>query len=347
MDKKEMFIDIQLHAQKPTKEEITAAVIASGATPEQGAASATAISAMLETNPQGNDYLPEFNNRIQQVWNDTHSDATIYDEFKRDTDAPTVQAVVYESIAPIDFEFNTDMDTLDKDEQCQQRKIPDIHSVLRSINIKKRFKTTSSALEISKMQSGQAVSVDDIIANLGASYADDRTKAFIQLVDSIQESKSGDITNAMATLPEVSNFIQEVKYYSFKFKEVRTDAYNAFKIAADPAAKSDTKMYPNQKPIVFIDPRKLYKIEGDYYATLYQIQQALPDVKFVEVDGLTNNKFAIMIDPRVIAWFVFHHELRSEQICGRPAGELNHYLFVEEIMGEFTCFDRQRWVTEG
>lgn len=333
-------------AQKPTAEEIAAAVVASGATAEQGAASATAISAMLETNPQGNDFLKEFNNKIQQVWNDTHSNATIYDRFKKKADAPTVQAVVYQKVAPVNFNFNTEISTLAEDEQCQARKIPAIHSVLRNINIEKRFKTTTSELEIRKIADGQSVSSDDIIANLSASYADDRTDGFIALVDSIAANKAGDLVNAMSTLAEVSQFIQDVKYIAFKFKEKRTSDYNAFAIAGDSTAAADTKMYPDQRPVMFIDPKKLFKIEGDYYATLVQIKEALPDVDFVEVDGFTNNKFAVMVDPRVIAWFWYRYEVRPEQICGRPAGEMNVYLFCEEIMAEFTCFNRQRWVTE-
>lgn len=340
------FIKIQLHGQKPTVEQIAAAVVATGATAEQGAASAKSISAMLETSPQGNDFLTEFNNKIRQVWNDTHANATLYDRFKRDAEAPTVQAVVYQKIAPVDFNFDTDISDLADDEQCQTRKIPDIHSVLRSINLQQRFKTTSSQIEIDKIADGQAVSVDDIVANLGASYADNRTDKFISLVDGIAANKTGDRVNAMSTLAEVSQFIQDVKYYAFKFKEKRTDKYNAFSIAGDATAKSDTKMYPDQKPIVFIDPRRLFQVEGDYYATLFQIQQALPDVEFVEVDGFTGNKFAIMIDPRVIYWGVFVYQIWAEQMCGRPRGELNHYLYSEEIMAEFTCFDRVRWVTQ-
>lgn len=342
---KKNFINIQLHAQKPSAEDIAAAVVASGATAEQGAASATAISALLATSPQGNDFLPEFNNKIQQVWNDTHSSATIYDRFRRNTDSPTVQAVVYESLAGIDFDFETEIEDLAADEQAQKRKIPKIHSVLRSINVQRRFKTFSSELEIRKIQDGQSVSVDDIVANLGASYADNRTKKFIELVDTILPNKSGDVVNAMSTLAEVSAFIQDVKYYTFKFKEMRTDKYNAFSVANDPTAKADTKMYPDQRPVIFINPKKLYQIEGDYYATLFQIQQALPDVDFVEVDGLTGNKFAVMIDPRVIAWYTFAYQVWAEQLNGRPRGELNHYLYAEEIFGEFTCFDRIRWVT--
>lgn len=332
-------------AQKPTKEQLTAAVVASGATAEQAAASATSISAMLDTSPQGNDFLPEFNNKIQQIWNDTHSNATLYDRFKRDANAPTLQAVVYEGIAPIDFTFATDTTTLTGDEACQKRKIPKIHSVLRSINLQQRFKTSSSEDEIRKIQDGQAVSVDDIVANLAASYADDRTDKFEALVNGIAPAKAGDVVNAMSTLAEVSQFIQSVKLYTFKFKKKRTDQYNAWTSSTDTTAKAVTKMYPDQKPIVFIDPAKLYAIEGDYYATLFQIQQALPDVDFVELENMTGNKFAIMIDPRVILWGVWRYQLRSEQLCGRPLGELNHYLFTDEIMAEYLCFNRMRFVT--
>lgn len=332
-------------AQKPTVEDITAAVVASGATAEQAAASAASISALLTTSPQGNDYLPEFNNKIQQKWNDTHGNATIYDRFKTAAAAPTLQAVVYESIAPIDFNFKTDTTALDGDEACNKRKFPKVHSVLRSINLQNRFKTSTSKDEIDKIEDGQAVSVDDIVANLGASYADDRTDKFETLVNSIAPAEAGDTTNAMTTLADVSQFIQSIKLFSFRFKKKRTSIYNAWSDPSDSTAKAVTKMYPNQKPIVFIDPQKLYKIEGDYYATLFQIQQALPDVDFVEVENMTGNKFAIMIDPRVILWAVWRYTLRSEQVCGQAPGELNHYLFSDEIMAEYTCFNRMRFVT--
>lgn len=162
----------------------------------------------------------------------------------------------------------------------------------------------------------------------------------MKLVNGIESNKTGDEINDMSTLPNVSKFIQTVKYYSFKFKEKRTDKYNAFKIENDATAKSDTKLRKNDKPVCFIDPKKLYQIEGDYYATLIQIQQALPDVRFVEVDGLDGNKFAILVDPRVVLWATFQYEIRSEQIRGRESGELNHYLFAKDIMGSFSCFNR-------
>lgn len=327
-------------SKRPTVEQIAAAVVATGATAQQGADSAQAITALLATSPDANDYLPEFNNAIQQRWNDVHSTSTIYDRFKSDANAPTLQAVVYEKIAPVDFDFKTDISSLDADEGTETRKLPQIHSVLKSLNMQQRFKTTSSKIELDKIQNGQAVGVENVVENLGASYADDRTTRFVELVDGIESNKTGDETNAMADLPAVSRFIQKVKYYTFKFKEKRTDAYNAFKIDGDASAHSDTKMREETKPVCFIDPQKLYQIEGDYYATLYQMQQALPDVEFVEVDGLTDNKFAILCDPRVVLWAVFDYELRSEQLRGREAGELNHYLFAKDIMGSFSCFNR-------
>lgn len=332
-------------AQKPTIEEIAAAVIASGATPEQGAQSAQTISKYLETNPQGNDFLSEFNNKIQQVYNDTHSDVTIYDRFKKSAEAPTVQAVVYETIAPIDFNYNTDSANLPDDEKCNARKVPKIHSVLRSINIEQRFSTFASKYELDKIQDNQSVSVDDIVANLGASYADIRTEDFEKLVNSILPAKAGDVVNAMTTTQDLSMFIQQIRVYSRLFKKKRTDQYNAFTIATDPTAKADTKMYPDQKPVVFIEPAKLYQIDGDYYATLYQLMVALPDVDFVEVDGLTDNKFAIMIDPRVIAWFMYDKSFKPEDICGRRSEEKRYLMFTDEILAEFTCFNRMRFIT--
>lgn len=331
--------------KKPTVEQITAAVVATGATAEQGAESAQAITAMLATSPDANEYLPEFNNAIQQLWNDTHAADTIYDSFKTVADAPTVQAVVYQKIAPVDFDFSTDIDELAADEGTETRKIPKIHSVLKSLNVQQRFKTTSSKLEIDKIQAGQAIAVADVVENLGASYADERVDKFIQVVDNIDSAKSGDVVNAMSSQTLVSQFIQEVKYYAFKFKEKRTDQYNAFAIAGDTTAKSDTKLRKDDRPVCFIDPKKLYQIEGDYYATLFQIQEALPDVDFVIVDGMTGNKFAILADPRVVLWSTFQYELRSEQIRGRESGELNHYLFAKDIMGSFTCFNRKIWRT--
>lgn len=334
------FINIQLHAQKPTDEEMTAAIIAAGATAEQAAASVASISAMLSNSPQGNDYLTEFNNAVIQRWNDVHGDRTIYDRFKRKQDAPTLQAVVYERIASVDFNYKTEISSLPTNEQCNTRKTPAIHSIFKSLNLQRRFKTTTSKHEIDKIQDGQAVSVNDVVANLASSYADERVEQFIALVDGIDSNKTKDEINTMATLADVSKFIQLVKYYTLKFKEKRTDKYNAFKIQGDATAKADTKMYPDDKPIVFIDAQRMYQIEGDYYSTLMQLKQALPDVEFVEIDGLTGNKFAVMVDPRVVEWGVYMYELRAEQICGRPAGDLNHYLFTEETMGSWTCFNR-------
>lgn len=333
-------------AKRPTIEQITAAVVAAGATPEQGAASATAITAYMAQSPDANDYLAEFNNRIVQRWNDVHSNATIYDRFKKDTDAPTLQAVVYERIAPVDFSFKTDITALAVDEGTETRKIPKIHSILKSLNMQQRFKTTSSKIEIDKIQAGQSVSVDNVVQNLGASYSDDRTERFIALVDGIDSNKTGDEINTMTALTDVSKFIQKLKYYSFKFKEKRTDKYNAFTLPNDPTAKSDTKMYADERPVCFIDPQRLYQIEGDYYATLFQIEQAVPDVDFVLVDGLTDNKFAVLCDPRVIEWSDFNFEIRSEQLRGRESGELNHYLFAKDIMGSYNCFNRVIFRTE-
>lgn len=332
-------------AKKPTEQEIAQAIVATGATGQQGADGAKAITAMLQTSPEGNDYLTEFNNAIKQKWNDTHANATIYDRFKTTADAPTLQAVVYEKVAPIDFDFNTDIDTLANDEKQQTRKIPQVHSILQSINLKQRFKTSTSRLELSKIAGGEAIGAESVVQNLGASYADDRTDKFISLVNSIESAKSGDIVNQMGDLANVSKFIQDVKYYTFKFKEKRTDIYNAYTKEGDNNAKSDTKLPDGTKPVVFIDPRKLYKIEGDYYATLYQLQEALPDVEFIEVDGLTGNRFAIMADERVVLWAIFNYEITSEQLQGRPSGELNHYLFSEEIMGTFNCFNRMVFKT--
>lgn len=326
--------------KRPTPEQIVEEVVKTGATPEQGAASATAITTLLAQSPDANDYLTEFNNAIEQRWNDTHSNATIYDRFKGSANAPTLQAVVYQRIAPVDFSFNTNIPDLAEDEQTETRKIPRIHSILKSLNMQQRFKTTSSKIEIDKIQAGQAVSVENVVQNLGASYSDDRTERFIDVVNGIDSNKTGDNINAMTTLADVSKFIQDIKYYTFKFKEKRTDAYNAFTLAEDPTAKSDTKMLADQRPICFIAPQKLYQIEGDYYATLFQLQQALPDVDFVEIDGMTGNRFAILCDPRVIEWADFDYELRSEQIRGRESGELNHYLFAKDIMGSYNCFNR-------
>lgn len=127
-------------SKKPTVEQIVAAVVASGATAEQGAESARAITALLSTSPDANAYLPEFNNAIQQLWNDTQAADTIYDEFKHSADAATLQAVVYEKIAPVDFEFKTDISDLATDEGTETRKVPKIHSVLKSLNVQQRSK---------------------------------------------------------------------------------------------------------------------------------------------------------------------------------------------------------------
>lgn len=326
--------------KKPTDTQIAAAVVAAGATALQAAESAAAITSLMATNPDGNDFLTEFNNAIEQRYNDIHSNATIYDRFKKSANKATLQAVVYEKIAPVNFNFTTDIATLAADEQTETRKIPAIHSILKSLNIQNRFKTTSSQIEIKKIEDGQAISVDNIVQNLGASYADDRTDKFVTLVNGIESNKTADNINAMADITAVSTFIQDLRYYSFKFKEKRTDVYNAFTLPDDITAKSDTKMRPEDKPICFISPKKLYKIEGDYYATLVQLKEALPDVDFVEVDGLTGNVFAKICDPRVIEWSDFDHELRTEQIRGRETGEFNHYLFAKDIMGSYNCFNR-------
>ena len=331
--------------KKPTEEQIVEAVVAAGATAPQAAESAAAITSLMETNPDSNDFLTEFNNAIEQRYNDVHSNATIYDRFKKAANKSTLQAVVYEKIAPVDFDFATDIAALAADEQTETRKIPKIHSILTSLNMQQRFKTTSSQIEIDKIDGGQSISVDNVTQNLGASYSDERTDKFIALVDGIVSNKTADVVNAMAVLADVSKFIQDVKYYTFKFKEKRTDVYNAFTLPDDITAKSDTKMQPQDKPICFISPEKLYQIEGDYYSTLMQLQQALPDVDFVEIDGLTGNKFAIICDPRVIEWAEFGHEIRTEQIRGRETGEFNHYLFAKDIMGSYNCFNRVVFIT--
>jgi len=326
--------------KKPTEEQIVEVIVEAGATAQQAAKSAAAITSLMATNPDRNDFLTEFNNAIEQRYNDTHSNATIYDRFKKKANKATLQAVVYEKIAPVNFDFTTDIATLDADEQTETRKIPKIHSILKSLNIQSRFKTTSSQIEIRKIEGGQAIAVENIVQNLGASYADDRTDKFVTLVNGIESNKTTDNINAMSDLEDVSKFIQDLRYYSFKFKEKRTDAYNAFTLPNDATAKSDTKMRPEDKPICFISPQKLYKIEGDYYATLVQLKEALPDVDFVEIDGLTGNVFAKLCDPRVIEWADFDHEIRTEQIRGRETGEFNHYLFAKDIMGSYNCFNR-------
>jgi len=332
--------------KRPTAEKIAAAVITAGATSEQGAESAAAIVELMATNPDSNDFLTEFNNAIEQRYNDVHGNATIYDAFKKKANKATLQAVVYEKIAPVNFDFLTDISALNSDEGTETRKIPKVHSILKSLNIQQRFKTSSSLLEMSKIADGQSISVNNITENLGASYADERTDKFINLVNDIESNKTKDEINTMADLANVSSFIQSLKYYSFKFKEKRTDKYNAFTLPDDVTAKSDTKLLANTKPICFIDAKKLYKIEGDYYATLYKLTEALPDIDFIEMDGLTGNVFAKLCDPRVIEWSEFDYEIRTEQIRGRETGEFNHYLFSKDIMGSYNCFNRVVYKTE-
>lgn len=306
---------------------------------------AETITGMLGTAPEGNAYLSEFNNAIIQRWNDVHSDETIYDRFKKTAGAPTLQAVAYEKLAPIDFSWETEISDLPTDEKCFTRKMPAIHSLLKSINVSQRYKVTTSKIEIDKIQDGQSVSVNDVVANLGTSYADDRVDAFVALVNGIEDAKSGHVVNAMTTQEEIAEFLQTLKMYAFKFREKRTDKYNAYVNPNDPKAKADTRLDSRFRPICLINPTMLYAIEGDYYATLFNMQRAVPEVDFVLVDGMTDNKFAILIDPRVIEWSVYYYALRSEQICGRPAGDLNHYLFCQEIMGSWSCFNRMLFYT--
>lgn len=328
-------------AKRPTTAEIVAAITAAGAEAGEAATAAASIESMLAASPDANAFLSEFNNKIAQRWNDVHGDTTIYDRFRKDAEAPTLQAVAYRKIAPVSFDFGTDISTLGTDEQTETRKIPEIHSVLMSINVTQRFKTTTSEIEIGKIQDGQAISVDDIIANLSASYADARTGDFKTLVDTkIKSNKTGDEINAMASLENISAFIQKVKEYSFRFKELRTDKYNAYVDPNDSNAKADTKMYAEDRPVCFIDPAKLYAIEGDYYATLFQLEKAVPDVDFVPVADMTSNRFAVLCDPRVVEWSRYYFEIRAEQIRGRESGEMNVYLFSKEIMGAWDCFNR-------
>lgn len=301
---------------------------------------------MATNTVQQNAYLKAFNDAISLKYDDTHSRKTIYDMFKTSSKFPTLSAVVYEKIAPIDFKFSTAMSSLPADEQPGARKVPAIHAVLNTLNMEQRFKTFSSKLELDKIENGQAIGVESVVANLGASYSDDRTDRFKTMVGLIDSAKSGDEVNAMTTLADVSKFIQRIKYFDFKFKERRTDLYNAYVDPSDSTAKSDTKMLQGVKPICLIDPQKLFKIEGDYYATLFQLQEALPNVSFVEVDNLPSNRFAILIDPRVILWSEFYNELRSEQQPGRPTGDLDHYLFAQDNMGSFNCFNRMVFKTE-
>lgn len=344
----------------PTNEQLVKAAVDAGATAEQAAAAATSITElnndgaasaattitnMLGTSPNSNDYLTEFNNAIVQRWNDVHSDETIYDRFKKTAEAPTLQAVAYEKLAPVDFSWKTEVSDLQTDEKCFTRKPPAIHSLLKSINVSQRYKVTTSKIEIDKIQDGQSVSVNDVVANLGTSYADDRVDAFVKLVNEIENAKSGYVVNAMTTQAEIAEFLQTLKMYAFKFREKRTDKYNAYADPQNPEAKADTRLDLRFRPICLINPATLYAIEGDYYATLFNMQRAVPEVDFVLVDGMSNNKFAILIDPRVIEWSVYYYALRSEQICGRPAGDLNHYLFCQEIMGSWSCFNRMIFYT--
>lgn len=328
-------------AKRPTTAEIVAAITAAGAEPTKAAEAAESIDEMLSPSPDANAFLSEFNNKIAQRWNDVHGDTTIYDRFRKDADAPTLQAVAYRKISPVAFDFGTDISTLGADEQTEARKIPEIHSVLMSINVTQRFKTTTSEIEIGKIQSGQAISTDDIIANLSASYADARTDDFKTLVDTkIKSNKTKDEINAMASQDNIADFIQKVKEYTFRFKEKRTDIYNAYADPNNSNAKADTKMYPDDRPVCFIDPAKLYAIEGDYYATLFQLGQAVPDVDFIPVADMTQNRFAVLCDPRVVEWSRYYFEIRAEQIRGRESGEMNVYLFTKEIMGAWDVFNR-------
>lgn len=328
-------------AKRPTTAEIVAAITAAGAEATEAAEAAESIDEMLAPSPDANAFLSEFNNKIAQRWNDVHGDTTIYDRFRKDADAPTLQAVAYRKISPVAFDFGTDISTLGTDEQTEARKIPEIHSVLMSINVAQRFKTTTSEIEIGKIQSGQAISTDDIIANLSASYADARTDDFKTLVDTkIKSNKTKDEINAMASQDNIADFIQKIKEYTFRFKEKRTDIYNAYTDPNNSAAKADTKMYPDDRPVCFIDPAKLYAIEGDYYATLFQLGQAVPDVDFIPVADMTQNRFAVLCDPRVIEWSRYYFEIRAEQIRGRESGEMNVYLFTKEIMGAWDVFNR-------
>lgn len=353
-------IETTITAAAPSNEQIVSTVVDAGATAEQAAAASAGITelnndgaasaamtltAMLGSSPNSNDYLTEFNNAIVQRWNDVHSDETIYDRFKKTAEAPTVQAVAYEKLAPVDFSWGTEISDLPTDEHCFTRKPPAIHSLLKTINVSQRYKVTTSKIEIDKIQDGQSVSVNDIVANLGTSYADDRVDAFVKLVNGIENAKSGHVVNAMTTKEEISEFLQTLKMYAFKFREKRTDQYNAYVNPNDPRAKADTRLDLRFRPICLINPTILYAIEGDYYATLFNMQKAVPEVDFVLVDGMTDNKFAILIDPRVIEWSVYYYALRSEQICGRPAGDLNHYLFCQEIMGSWSCFNRMIFYT--
>lgn len=326
--------------KKPSVEKIVEIIVGSGASAEQGAESASAINEILLTSADGNDFLTEFNNAIEQRYNDVHSNATIYDDFKKTAGKSTLQAVVYEKIAPVTFSFATDITDLDADEQTETRKVPKVHSILKSLNLQQRFKTTSSKIEMDKIAAEQSISVNNIVENLGASYADERTDKFIGLVNGIESNKTKDEINAMSDLADVSKFIQTLKFYDFKFKEKRTDVYNAFTLTDDITAKSDTKIQLNERTICFIDVQKLYKIEGDYYATLYRLKETIPNIDFVEIDGLTGNVFAKLCDKRCVEWSQYDYELRTEQIRGRETGEFNHYLFSKDIMGSYNCFNR-------
>lgn len=332
--------------KRPTVDQIVNASVTAGATPEISAQIATVITEMMAQSPDANSYLPEFNNAIERRWIDLHSDATIYDRFKHSASKPTLQSVVFEKVAPVDFNYGTDISKLPKDEQTETRKVPPIHSILKSINVEQRYKTTSSQIELDKIEDEQSISVDQVVATLGMDYADEHTDKFIALVNGITSARIGDIINPMDSLENVSTFIQDIKYYQDKFKEKRSPDFNSWTLPQNPNARSWTKMNPEDRPIAFIDPKKLNQIEGDYYATLIQLAEALPDVDFVKVDGMTDNVYCIMCDPRVVEWAEFYREIRSEQIRGRESGELNHYLFAKEIMGSYDCFNRMKFRTQ-
>ena len=70
-------------AKRPTTAEITEVVVASGATAQQGADSAVLLTGLLQGSADSNDFLAEFNNAIEQRYNDVADNATIYDEFKK------------------------------------------------------------------------------------------------------------------------------------------------------------------------------------------------------------------------------------------------------------------------
>lgn len=333
--------------KKPTTQQITDAVVTAGGTPEVAAAAAIAITeSVANSAPDSNDYLTEFNNKIETEWVDRHSNATRYDEFKKETSSPTLQSVVFETISPIDFNWGTQVEDLTTPERVHDKKKPEVHRVLKSLNIQQRWKVTSSQNEIRKIANGEAIAVSDIVNQLGESYADARNDDFENLINSIESVPAGkagaDVINPMASLQDISNFIQDVKSKLFAFKGKRTDQYNTFTDPNNPAAKADTKLQNGTKAKLFINAPTLYKIGVDYYATLFQLKEALinDEVDIVEVSGLTDNKFAILADPRVVSWNVFLHEITSDQIPECPRGDQNHCLFSEEIMGTYNCFNR-------